>query len=506
MDLVTFAFLALIALVSGGIAYFADWLGRKLGKKRLRLGRLRPKHTAALGVVSSGFLISVFTIGLVYASSSDVRQWIQEGRIAIRKLNDAVAQREAADRDREQIDRQNKGLQRDSALRKLEIGRARATLKQLDAKTLDLQKQIAANRVAALKLRRKLDAVQAQFLASTASLTATEAQRTQAEHALADIRKQYVGLQNLYHGLTSSYAELSSKSKDIEAYNTKVTKDNIALITSNAELQAKRDDLETKYKEVADSLVRLNSEIDAQTTQLTENATELRLFQEERLKLDNSVAWSREHPLTFSAHEELARISLPAHIGASEVRDAITNLLRSARTLAESRGAKGRGVDMPAAAIFQREDPRTQQEVPPEAIIGNMVRRVAGRPSEQVLVATSTYNAFEGEPVSIDLTAYPNPLIYKGGQVVAETRIDGTSSEQIILARITEFLRQKVRDRVKTDHLLPSSDDSFGNVDGGQIIKIVKNVQSAERTVRLQAVARSNTRAGDPLLLELRIR
>ncbi len=499
MDLVTFAFLALIALVSGGIAYFADWLGRKLGKKRLRLVGLRPKHTAAIGVVSSGFLISVVTIGLVYALSSDVRQWISKGRMAIRELNNAIAQRDAANAERQTITDQNSHLKADGARSQTQIAEAQQTLKSLNVRMIDLQKQIEANRVAATKLQGRLSEVQNQFIASTANLRSTEKEREQVQKSLTDI-------QNQYHRLKSTYGALAEQSREIKDDNTQLTNNNISLINSNQSLQvsnneltSKRKDLEEKNLEEERSLDRLKVEIEDQTKELEAQSTALRLGEERQAKLDHLVDSSRERLLTFAVHEELARVSLPARLTHEEALQSITSLLRTAGTVAETRGAK-------TAAIFKHEDPKTQQEFQPQEIIDKMVRRIEGRPSEQVVVATSTYNAFQGEPVSIDLAAYPNPLVYKGGQMVAETRIDSSSSEETILSRVTDLLKEKVRARAKQDHLIPSADDSFGNVDGAQIFKIVKTVQSADGTVRLQAIARSNTRAGDPLQIDFRIR
>jgi uncharacterized protein (DUF3084 family) len=506
VDLVTIGFLALIALVSGGIAYFADWLGRKLGKKRLRLGRLRPRHTAALGVVSSGILISLFTIGLVYALSSDVRQWIREGPAAIRDLTAARIQRDAANSESKELNKLNQVLRADNAQRQAEIDRARTTLKVLDANTRDLQSQIRANRVAARKLQAELDSVQAEYLSSAAKLQITEAQRKQVAASLAGIQKQYAALKGTFHGLTERYAELSAQSKDIQDYNTKVIRDNISLTASNDDLEKKGKALKAENQEVADSLEQLRGEYDKQTRDMEDQATRIRVDSEYLSRLDALVDSSRTHRMTFAAHEELARSYLPAHVTAAAATDAITSLLREARAVAESRGAKGVGPEHPSAAIFPREDPKTREKIPASEIVESMARRMSGRPTDQVLVATSTYNAFEGEQVSIDLAAYPNPLVYKRGQVLAETRIDGTDSEAEILSHITDLLKQKVRARAKSDHMIPAGDNSFGNVDGPEVYKIAKIVQSADRTVRLQAVARNDIRAGDPLEIELRIR
>ena len=51
----------MLALMGGVIGLLADVVGKKLGKKRLSIGGLRPKHTAQLGTFLLGFVISMVT-------------------------------------------------------------------------------------------------------------------------------------------------------------------------------------------------------------------------------------------------------------------------------------------------------------------------------------------------------------------------------------------------------------------------------------------------------------
>ena len=65
--------------MGGLIAYLGDWLGRKMGKKRLRIGGLRPRHTATFFTVLMGMLIPLATTYGLVTQSAAVRQWIVEG-------------------------------------------------------------------------------------------------------------------------------------------------------------------------------------------------------------------------------------------------------------------------------------------------------------------------------------------------------------------------------------------------------------------------------------------
>lgn len=71
--LVGIRLIIIMAIVGGLIAYIADNLGSKIGKKRITLFGLRPKHTSILLTVLSGIIISVLTIGVITVSSESAR-------------------------------------------------------------------------------------------------------------------------------------------------------------------------------------------------------------------------------------------------------------------------------------------------------------------------------------------------------------------------------------------------------------------------------------------------
>jgi uncharacterized protein (DUF3084 family) len=66
--------LILILLLSSGvIAYLGDYVGRKVGKKKLTLFNLRPKYTSHLISIITGILIMFFTLLILSISSENVR-------------------------------------------------------------------------------------------------------------------------------------------------------------------------------------------------------------------------------------------------------------------------------------------------------------------------------------------------------------------------------------------------------------------------------------------------
>lgn len=63
----------LLAVLGGVIAFIADKLGSKIGKKKLRVFGLRPHDTSVLLTVLSGVLISLFSMGILAISSQSAR-------------------------------------------------------------------------------------------------------------------------------------------------------------------------------------------------------------------------------------------------------------------------------------------------------------------------------------------------------------------------------------------------------------------------------------------------
>ena len=63
----------LLAVMGGIIAFIADKLGSKIGKKKLTVFGLRPHDTSVLLTVLSGVLISLFSVGILAVSSESAR-------------------------------------------------------------------------------------------------------------------------------------------------------------------------------------------------------------------------------------------------------------------------------------------------------------------------------------------------------------------------------------------------------------------------------------------------
>jgi len=62
-----------VIIISGLIAFVGDWVGLRIGKKRVTIFGLRPHSTAIFITIISGILIAIITVTILAISSNDVR-------------------------------------------------------------------------------------------------------------------------------------------------------------------------------------------------------------------------------------------------------------------------------------------------------------------------------------------------------------------------------------------------------------------------------------------------
>ncbi|MBQ7257147.1 MAG: DUF3084 domain-containing protein [Abditibacteriota bacterium] len=70
----------LLVLLSGGIAFLGDYIGRYLGKKRLTAFGLRPKHTAIISTIITGMLISFVALLVLTGINREFRDVVFHGK------------------------------------------------------------------------------------------------------------------------------------------------------------------------------------------------------------------------------------------------------------------------------------------------------------------------------------------------------------------------------------------------------------------------------------------
>ena len=211
-------YLILVMIVTGGaIAFIGDKLGTKVGKKRLSIFGLRPRHTSMIVTVLTGSLITALSIGFMALISQNVRTALfgmDELRATMNatlaELNDTTENLFKAQSEFEQA---NENLRAS----KLEIAALRSEQEELRAESDRLK---AGN--------EQLESTNAELAALNENLSGTNAALESDNKKLADFNVT----------LTADNERLTSDNTELEERNRRLREGIIAIREGDITLRA----------------------------------------------------------------------------------------------------------------------------------------------------------------------------------------------------------------------------------------------------------------------------
>jgi|GEM_PF-1136763 len=503
-DLLPYVLILVIIVIGGVVAWVADWLGRRIGKKRLSFMGLRPRHTATLITVGSGILIPLLTIAIIYASSSDVRAWINEGRKAIQEALDYKNKAAEQKNQNSKLEEQGHTLERTNRLLTGQTKRLQDQLKDEKAKLKNANAMVAAARHAVDATQAKIRAIQGQLTATNRKILSKAQELKTTQDQLKKGKDSLARLQASYKNAASELNDIKTRALELDHQNQGLEQEVGKLQTQLTSLQTQKEQYEGQIQSYKETIASYNESISTYSAKIKQLQTQ---FENVQGKLDSSIYTTRTRPLIFDMSEELARIQLPPSLSPTAARNAYLDLLQRARAVALAHKALNSPTSASAGLRDQKLDdpPRYISVADQEEAI---IRGLTAQRNELVFIARAVGNTFEGEYVVLDFVAFRNKLIYTKGKVVAETKIDGRKSEVEILNAITQFIQQDVRTKALSDGMIPPSGRgaSLGVVSNDEMLQLIHSLKDSNVVVRLQALAKDDTKSGDQLELGFRIR
>ena len=190
----------LLAVMGGVIAFIADKLGSKIGKKKLTVFGLRPHDTSVLLTVLSGVLISLISVGILAISSESARTALFGMEKLQKELFRLTAEKTAA------AEEYNKAMaslkEKNDAIAEEEYNKAMASLKEKNDAIADLDNKIKE---------------------ANAEKEIAETRLHSANNSLNEVRGQYqatqgalVNAKNEVQSLTEARDKLNEEIKDLQ--------------------------------------------------------------------------------------------------------------------------------------------------------------------------------------------------------------------------------------------------------------------------------------------------
>ena len=209
-------YLILVMIVTGGaIAFIGDKLGTKIGKKRLSILGLRPRHTSMIVTVVTGCLITGLSIGFMALISENVRTALF-GMEELRQTMDL-------------------------------------TLKELDEATENLSLAQSEFEKANANLRESKEEIIA--LKDEQEELRAESDRLKEGNERLEATNSELSAQN--ENLSSTNATLEADNKKLGEFNVTLTADNEKLSSDNEKLNSDNSELEERNKRLREGIIAI---------------------------------------------------------------------------------------------------------------------------------------------------------------------------------------------------------------------------------------------------------
>ena len=215
--------IGVMVITGGAIAFIGDKLGTKIGKKRLSIFGLRPRHTSIIITIITGILITGITIGAMAIVSKDVRTAL----FGMEELNAAITstRNSLAAATQELLELQTEFERADA-----ELGNARAEIENLKTEQKELEEESERLREG----NERLEIEKSELTVANEKLSGVNANLTAANQTLSDANKN---LSSQNETLAKTNSELENTNKNLSEFNTNLTTDNQKLSNDNAALE-----------------------------------------------------------------------------------------------------------------------------------------------------------------------------------------------------------------------------------------------------------------------------
>ncbi|MBR4384823.1 MAG: DUF3084 domain-containing protein [Selenomonadaceae bacterium] len=223
-------YLILVMIVTGGaIAFIGDKLGTKIGKKRLSIFGLRPRHTSMIVTVLTGGLITALSIGFMALISQNVRTALFGMDELRATMNSTLSELDAATEELFKA--------------QTEFERANENLRESKQEILSLKDEQEELRAESERLKEegaRLESTNSELAAQNENLSGTNAELEQNNKKLGEFN-----------------ITLSADNEKLSVDNEKLSADNAKLSGDNEKLSADNSELEARNKNLRDGLIAI---------------------------------------------------------------------------------------------------------------------------------------------------------------------------------------------------------------------------------------------------------
>jgi predicted nuclease with TOPRIM domain len=504
--MIWFILLSSVAVLGGIIAYAGDMVGRRVGRKHLRLFGLRPKTTGLIFAVGSGVLVAFLTVGTVSLIARDTletvskAQEIRSERDQIKRdlesLNseyaDTQSRLENASRKQIQLEQQLSGSLENLRTKQREL-EATADLKgRLNDKAASLERANAASRT--------------QINTLSGEVLSLEKQRATLRATVSELARKRQTLDARGKQLEAQIAELNAAKIQLEVRATTLEKRTQRAEAAIAPTQARLAVLETQVREATSSREKVQedvsglqidvSELAQKRTQLEQETSKLR---QQNLDLERSLAERDENlrqarnalreasrgNFIFREGELILQTILPEG-NANDVRNRLSAILRQASLIAETQGsARGKPLALK-----------------PNNNLEPYIAQALKFPGPDLVMVRASRNLSPGLEVPVTLDIRANKTLFYAAQPIRVRELSlGTQAQpkplEEVQTQLARLLRETIADLRSKG--VPYENIPFDSLKEDELTAFAMKLQVLSGNVAVSVASRKDVMPSGPL-------
>jgi uncharacterized protein (DUF3084 family) len=473
-------FIVAALIVFGALAArLGDYLGYRIGRKRLSLFGLRPRVTGIWVGMVIGALVPLVTAGVAALASQHVRDALFRLDVIHKDVTQATSERDQARQAAQAARRESQ----------------EALAERNEAVTERDQAQVQA-----AQLRERLNDARARLCS------------VQAGFRLLSQRQAALSVKNA--GLVRQLQDLQRKIQEAARKLDEAEKQTAEAERRQRDAESRRGQAEQKEQQVNDELAKARDELVAAQQKLADAETRIEQARAQLGELQKLAGEAIEKAVTtkelYAPGEELIRRRVRTDIAASRLEDELRQLLRTASEAAAELGAglsdkNNRYVELGEPVI----DAQGRWRLPSEEEVIKQLASSLDRAHVQthVISVVARVRAFPREPVRVVFRAVPNRKVFSAGEIVASTPADGSLPLETVGAGIWMLLRREARLRAEQAGILPQPGEEGGRLSFRieDLFRAASAVQEIGGPARVDVVAQEDTYVEGPLAVELRV-
>lgn len=420
--------ISLLVVLSGLISYLGDQIGMKVGKKRISLFGLRPRHSSIIITIITGILIAVLSLAILLGTYTSLRQ-------ALLNINEVLDRLETLNVTLEEKDRELTEKDRELNDMKQEIDDKSEELVRLQNQRNNLEQELQSTRSEYMEAARNLQEARAEL-----ESTKSELQQTRGE-------------------LKQTEANLSQARKDIE------------------ELEASRDELQQRVAGLQEQRQQLENkieELDKRIDELTKNYEEARKL---ATQYQQNMYYYMGGDIVYQKGDVVYSGVIEGGKSEQEIIKDVKSFLEEANKVARQKPVQ---VDEETGMTLRL---RSEDIYNVARIIYNMEE------DKKVIVnLVARVNVPKNDWLYADFLLNENFIVYEKGELIATRKIDADRLPHQIEEELQALLNT-VNENAIDKGLLPDTQGKVGSINFSQFYELLNEIKDMESKIRVKVYA-----------------